>query len=55
MQAMKEATTTLKVEHEKINLDEIEDMQDDLADIFEDQEEIQEIMGRSYGVVRECV
>ena len=47
--AMKEATKQLKVEHEKINLSEIEDMQDDLADLLEDQEEIQEILGRSYG------
>jgi len=48
--ALKEATKQLKVEHEKINLSEIEDMQDDLADLLEDQEEIQEILGRSYGL-----
>ena len=48
--AMKKATTTLKVEAEKIDLDEIEDMQDDLADMLEDQEEVQDILSRAYGV-----
>jgi len=48
--AMKEATKQLKVEHEKISISEIEDMQDDLEELFEDQEEIQEILGRSYGI-----
>jgi charged multivesicular body protein 5 len=46
--AMKDATATLKVEHEKIDLDAVEDMQDDLFDLLEEQEEIQEIMGRNY-------
>ena len=50
VQAMKDATVTLKEEHEKIDIDAIEDMQDDLADIFDEQDEIQDIMGRSYGV-----
>jgi len=46
--AMKDATATLKVQHEKLDLDAVEDMQDDLFDLLEDQEEIQEIMGRNY-------
>ena len=48
--AMKVATTTLQVEQKKISMDEIEDMQDDLADLLEDQEEVQEILSRSYTV-----
>lgn len=48
LEAMKSATVTLKTEHEKINIDEIEDMQDDLADLLEDQEEMNEIISRSY-------
>ena len=48
--ALKEATKQLKVEHEKIDLSEIEDIQDDLEELLEDQEEIQEILGRSYGI-----
>lgn len=46
--AMKDATKTLQMEQQKISLDEIEDMQDDLFDLLEEQEEIQEIMGRNY-------
>jgi len=47
--AMKTASKQLKVEQKKINLSEIEDMQDDLADLLEDGDEIQEILARSYG------
>ena len=32
--AMKSATAQLKVEHKKINIDEIEDVQDDMADLL---------------------
>ena len=35
---------------EKFNLDEIEDVMDDMADMMADQEEIQEMMGRNFGV-----
>ena len=42
--AMQAATETLKIETGKIDLDEIEDMQDDLADLLEDQDEIQDIL-----------
>jgi charged multivesicular body protein 5 len=41
--AMKEASKTLKVEHKKININEIEDINDDLADMMEDMEEINEV------------
>lgn len=54
--AMKAATVTLKNETKKMNISEIEDFQDDLADMFEDMEEINDIMGRSYGTpeIDEC-
>jgi len=48
--AMKEATSTLKSEFKKININEVEDIVDDLADEMDDIDEINEIMGRSYGV-----
>mmetsp|Transcript_16069 Transcript_16069/g.16200 ORF Transcript_16069/g.16200 Transcript_16069/m.16200 type:complete len:235 (-) Transcript_16069:162-866(-) len=54
--AMKTAAVTLKTETKKMNINEIEDFQDDLADMFEDMEEINEIMGRSYGTpaIEDC-
>lgn len=48
--AMKDAATTLKAETKKLNIDSIEDTQDDLADMMEDMNEINDMMGRSYGV-----
>mmetsp|Transcript_7787 Transcript_7787/g.7862 ORF Transcript_7787/g.7862 Transcript_7787/m.7862 type:complete len:226 (+) Transcript_7787:212-889(+) len=47
--AMQAASKQLKVEHTKIDLGAIEDMQDDLGDMFEDMDEINDLMGRSYG------
>jgi len=46
---MQAASKQLKVEHTKIDLGAIEDMQDDLGDMFEDMDEINDLMGRSYG------
>ena len=46
--AMKEATKQLKAENKKINLNEIEDMNDDMMDMMEDMEELNEALGRSY-------
>ena len=34
----------------KLDLDKMEDLYDDLADLMADQEEIQEVMSRSYQV-----
>jgi charged multivesicular body protein 5 len=34
----------------KLNMDQLEDLYDDLADLMADQEEIQEVMSRSYQV-----
>lgn len=46
--AMKAAATQLKQEHKKINLNDIDDMQDELADMFDDMQEINDTLGRSY-------
>lgn len=46
--AMRDATKTLQVEQQKIDVDELEDIQDDLFDLLEEQEEIQDIMSRNY-------
>ena len=46
--AMKDANKALKKEFKKIKIDQIEDMQDDMADLLEQAEEIQSAMGRSY-------
>lgn len=48
--AMQAASKQLKKEHAKINIDHIEDMNDDLADMFEDMNEVSEALGRSFGV-----
>ncbi|RMX66894.1 hypothetical protein KXD40_005799 [Peronospora effusa] len=48
--AMKSAVVQLGVETKKINMSELEDAQDDMADLMEDMNEIQELMGRSYGI-----
>ena len=41
--AMQAASKELKTQHAKINIDKIEDMNDDLADMFEDMNEISEV------------
>ncbi|KDO18501.1 hypothetical protein SPRG_16177 [Saprolegnia parasitica CBS 223.65] len=48
--AMKTATAQLKAEHKKFNFEELENTQDDMADLLEDMNEIQDILGRSYGI-----
>ena len=40
----------MKREYKKVNIDNIEDMQDELEDMLEQANEVQEAMGRSYGV-----
>eukprot|EP01060_Flectonema_neradi_P036631 TRINITY_DN710_c0_g1_i3.p1 TRINITY_DN710_c0_g1~~TRINITY_DN710_c0_g1_i3.p1 ORF type:complete len:229 (+),score=54.66 TRINITY_DN710_c0_g1_i3:46-687(+) len=45
---LKSATQSLKVEQKKLDIGKIENMQDELQDMFEDNDEIQEILGRSY-------
>lgn len=48
--AMKTASTNLKQEIKKINLCEIEKVQEDLADLMMDQEEINEILSNNYAL-----
>ncbi|XP_044727379.1 charged multivesicular body protein 5 [Chrysoperla carnea] len=48
--AMKHGAKAMKQEFKKINLDDIEDAQDDLADLLEQADEVQEALGRTYGV-----
>ena len=47
---MKTAAKVLKKENKKVNLNELEDMQDDMEDLLEDVGELNEIMGRNYGM-----
>jgi len=48
--AMKTGVKDMKREYKKVNIDQIEDLQDDLEDMLEQANEVQEAMGRSYGV-----
>ena len=48
--AMKTGVKEMKREYKKVNIDQIEDLQDDLEDMLEQANEVQEAMGRSYGV-----
>lgn len=48
--AMKAGVKQMKQEYKNINISEIEDLQDDLEDMMADANEVQEALGRSYGV-----
>ncbi|KAK2147337.1 hypothetical protein LSH36_558g01031 [Paralvinella palmiformis] len=48
--AMKVGVKEFKKEYKHINVDQIEDLQDELEDLTDQAGEIQEIMGRSYGM-----
>merc|ERR1711993_229896 len=48
--AMKMGVKEMKKEFKNINIDQIEDLQDDLADMLEDANEVQDVLGRSYGM-----
>ena len=50
VQAMKTASKTLKKEVKKVDLSQIEDLQDDLADMMEDVNDVQDVLGQSYGI-----
>ncbi|KAI7695588.1 hypothetical protein SSS_00173 [Sarcoptes scabiei] len=50
VEAMKLGVKEMKREYKKVNIDQIEDLQDDLADMMEDANEVQEALGRSYGM-----
>ncbi|XP_008559142.1 charged multivesicular body protein 5 [Microplitis demolitor] len=47
--AMKDGVKQMQKEFKNINIDNIEDVQDDLADMLEQADEVQEALGRSYG------
>lgn len=48
--AMKDASKTMKKEFKKINIDSIEDLQDDMADMLEQADEVHDALGRTYGM-----
>merc|ERR1711963_1241845 len=48
--AMKMGVKEMKKEFKNVNLDQIEDLQDDLGDMLEEANEVQEVLGRSYGM-----
>merc|ERR1712029_58046 len=48
--AMKVGVKEMKKEFKNINIDQIEDLQDELGDMMEEANEIQESLGRSYGM-----
>uniref|UniRef100_A0ABM0MEE9 Charged multivesicular body protein 5 n=1 Tax=Saccoglossus kowalevskii TaxID=10224 RepID=A0ABM0MEE9_SACKO len=48
--AMKMGVKEMKKEYKKVNLDQIEDLQDDMEDMLEQANEVQETLGRSYGM-----
>merc|ERR1712116_115257 len=47
---MKAGMKEMKKEYKKLNITKIENMQDELEDMMEDANEIQEVLGRSYGM-----
>ena len=48
--AMKTANKELKKQFKAVKVDQIEDLQDDMADLLEQSEEVQSALGRSYGI-----
>merc|ERR1719359_2589143 len=45
---MKDANKALKKQFKAINIGQVEDLQDDMADLLEQAEEVQNALGRSY-------
>lgn len=48
--AMKVGIKSFKNEYKHMNIDQIEDLQDDLFDMTEQANDIQEVLGRTYGM-----
>lgn len=48
--AMKAGVKQMQKEFKKINIEEIEDIHDDMADMLEQADDVQEVMGRTYGM-----
>lgn len=51
--AMKSAQTELKSAFKEIDIDNIEDLHDDMSELMEQSEEVQDVLGRSYGLPEE--
>lgn len=47
---MKQAVGVQKVQMKKLDMDQIEDLHEDMADMMADQQEIQEVLGRDYAL-----
>eukprot|EP00842_Homolaphlyctis_polyrhiza_P006778 jgi/Hompol1/7100/HPOL_002941-RA len=50
LDAMQSANKELKKQYKQVNLDKIEKMQDEMEDLLEQANEVQEMIGRSYGL-----
>ncbi|KAJ2785425.1 Vacuolar protein-sorting-associated protein 60 [Coemansia javaensis] len=50
LQAMQESNKVLKKQYKSVDIDKIYDMQDEMAELMEQANEVQELMGRSYGL-----
>lgn len=48
--AMKEGAKAMKKQFKKIDVDQIESLHDELEGLMEDNQDIQEVLGRSYGM-----
>jgi len=48
--AMKNANTALKSQMKSIKIEDVENLQDDMTDLLDQTNEIQDALGRSYGV-----
>lgn len=47
--AMRTGVKEMKQAYKKVNIDSIEDLQDELEDMLDQANEVQEVLGRSYG------
>ena len=47
---MKEGAKQMKKQFKSVNIESIESLHDELEDLMEDNQEIQEVLGRSYGM-----
>jgi charged multivesicular body protein 5 len=48
--AMRETHSAIKEQFAEFSVDDVEDLHDDMSELMEDTEEMNEILGRSYGV-----
>ncbi|KAJ2228074.1 Vacuolar protein-sorting-associated protein 60 [Coemansia sp. RSA 1286] len=50
VQAMQDANKAMKKQYKNVDIDKIYDIQDEMADLLEQANEVQELMGRSYSL-----